>query len=203
MAASNELARAGRGNRLVLTHMAVTVMAIVIFAAGLIVGAMLVGVVGSNSERPAERQPNVATGRPGGYLVPAGRSPIPQPGETLGAAIKPGEFVERKNAATPPPPTGIVPWHQADRYVGQTITAEGTVINTHNTGKVCFLNFARDWHGQFYIVIFTEALGGWDQPPQIYFLNRKVRVTGQVHLHNGRPQIRVKSPSQITIVAAD
>jgi hypothetical protein len=139
--------------------------------------------------------------RPSGFLVPAGRSPIPQPGETFGTPIKAGEFVERKNTAAPaPPPTGIVPWHQADRYVGQTITAEGAVINTHSTGKVCFLNFARDWRGQFYVVIFSDALGGWDQPPQTYFLNRKVQVTGQVYLHDGRPQIRVKQPGQITLV---
>ena len=202
MTGSNESVRAGRGNRLLLMFMAMTVMAIVIFAAGLIAGMMLAGVVGTNNQRPTESEPPAAKDRPMSYRALAGRSPIPQPGETLGTAIKPGEFLDRQAAAAQPP-TGIVPWHQADRYMGQTITVEGTVINTHNTGKVCFLNFTRDWHGQFHIVIFAKAMGGWDQPPQVYFLNRKVRATGKVHRYEGRPQIRVNNSSQITIAAAD
>lgn len=202
MTGPNESIRVGRGNRPLLMFMAMTAMAIVIFATGLIAGMMLTGIVRTNNQSPTENEPPAAKDRPMGYRTPAGRSPIPQPDETLGTAIKPGEFLNRQVAAALPP-TGVVPWHQADRYMGQTITVEGTVINTHHTGKVCFLNFARDWRGQFHIVIFAKVIGGWDQPPQVYFLNRKVRATGKVYRFEGRPQIRINNSSQITIAATD
>ena len=94
----------------------------------------------------------------------------------------------------------VVPWHQAAKLVGQTITAEGTIVDGHNTGSVCFLNFSRDTQAGFYVIIYKEALNSWPKPPQEYFLNKKIRVTGQVYTYKDRAQIRVRDGKQIEVV---
>lgn len=169
------------------------------------------------------------------YIVPAGRSPIPQPGEditkpivaarlddrpgdTIGAIPLPDSFPRPSNgnggnghhappsaapARTAPSddttPSDIVPWGAAHNHMGRVITAQGEVVDTYNTGSVCFLNFDNSRRG-FYIIIFKDALGSWSQPPERYFLNKTVRVTGQVKEHKGRAQIQVKNPEQIRVV---
>ncbi len=99
-------------------------------------------------------------------------------------------------------PGTIIPWNQARRYLGQTITIEGKVVVAHQPRKkqVCFLNFTPKWRGRFYVILFKKALGHWDAPPQDYFLNKTIRVTGKIQHHNQTPQIRVTNPNQIQIV---
>ena len=135
------------------------------------------------------------------FITPAGRSPIPEPGETL---KKPLPYVrlipeaERKISSDPPP--GPIAWTQAHQYVGHRVTVTGTILVTNNIGKLCFLNFTKDWRGKFYCVIFDEAFDALPEPPETYFLNKPVRVTGEVTLHRGSPQIEIHEASQIEIV---
>lgn len=102
--------------------------------------------------------------------------------------------------AAPESRAPIVSWDKAERHIGATVAIEGKVIDAHDTGKVCFLNFSSDTRKSFYVVIFREANAGWPQPPQTYFLNKNVRVTGRVSTYEGRPQIRVRSANQIEIL---
>ena len=39
----------------------------------------------------------------------------------------------------------VVPWTEADRFYGKTVTIKGTIVNTYNSGKACFLNFHPDY----------------------------------------------------------
>ncbi|MCE9591270.1 MAG: hypothetical protein K8S99_12175 [Planctomycetes bacterium] len=157
-------------------------------------------------------QPNAAataTG-PATAIAPAngaaGRSPLPQPGETIAQPFPANRLDGQSADPTSPLPTTtirpppVVPWTLAAQHVDETVTVEGEVVDTYNTGTVCFLNFTRDKKGDFYIIIFQEALKGWPGPPQDYFLNKTIRVTGQVMPHNARTQIRVRNPSQIKLV---
>lgn len=151
--------------------------------------------------------PAVATSQgpnPSPSFTPAGRSAIPQPGETFAAPIPPqklnhGVTQTESPAAGAPEPKSIIPWTLAHQHVGQTITVEGRVIDTHNTGSVCFLNFVRD-RESFYIIIFKDSLNAWPQPPESHFLNKTIRVTGTVSERSGRTQIQVRQPSQIAVV---
>lgn len=147
--------------------------------------------------------------------APSNRSPIPAPGETITSPFparrldtpdassttssEPSRATAFPEAPAEIPAGQIVPWHQAPQFVGRTITVEGKVIDTHNTGTVCFLNFSND-RDTFYVILFEEVLGAWPQPPQDWFLNKTVRVTGQVYMQKGRPQIRVKNAGQITVM---
>ena len=151
------------------------------------------------AEAPAAQAP-LKRGQP--YMVAAGRSPIPNEGETFTEPIKAqrladdsGEKVERER------PDGPVGWGAAHNYVGMRITVEGTIVNTYNhKGNICFLNFHEDWRGKFYLPVFKEVFADLPEAPEKYFLNKTIRVTGKVKLHQNRPNIEIKSIKQIEIV---
>ncbi|MCX5662841.1 MAG: OB-fold nucleic acid binding domain-containing protein [Planctomycetota bacterium] len=154
-----------------------------------------------------------ATGNESGASSGGRTSPLAGRGENISAPIAPRRLGEA-GPTTKPSAGGatsgsstatasrapVVKWDAADRQIGATVAVEGKVIDAHDTGKVCFLNFTRETRGTFYVVIFREANAGWPQPPQTWFLNKTVRVTGRVTTYEGRPQIRVKAANQIEIV---
>ena len=156
---------------------------------------------------PATAQPR-GTHEP--YVVPAGRSPLPQPGETFERPIPPTYLVEFSPIAPhhagegfegqAPGPPPAVPWDEAADYVGQVVAAEGTIVSANNIGNLTFLNFHEQWQGKFYVVIFKEAYPTITGPPEEAYLGKTVRVTGRVDLHRGRPQIKVFDAEQIEVV---
>ncbi|MCS6842884.1 MAG: phospholipase D-like domain-containing protein, partial [Caldilineales bacterium] len=118
-----------------------------------------------------------------------------------------GYFLRDWNNAKPwagPQPTatlpagGIIRWDQAGSYLGQTVTVEGDVVDTYDTGKVTFLNFDQD--RTFTVVIFASAYPAFPERPEDLYYRKRVRVTGQVQLYRDRPEIIVESPGQIEIV---
>ncbi|MEO0129185.1 MAG: thermonuclease family protein [candidate division WOR-3 bacterium] len=97
-------------------------------------------------------------------------------------------------------PDEVISYLDANKYYGKIKTVEGTIVLTNNTGKVCFLNFHKDWKRHFTAVIFASDFDKFPKNPEDYYLNRKVRVTGLIKEYNGKPEIILKSPSQIQIV---
>lgn len=161
-------------------------------------------------EAPAKPDPTMAeaeallsAGKP--YLAVNGRSPIPAEGETIDKPIAAVRLLDEELVNMPevdaPPPGTIIPWTEAKKYLGHRITVEGTIVNTYNyNGNICFLNFDKDWQGKFYITSFKELFPELPEAPEDYFLNKKVRFTGKVLLHKGRPNIELRSPKQFEIV---
>lgn len=94
-----------------------------------------------------------------------------------------------------------ISWDEADKYYGQTITITGKIVGTHNTGKVCFLNFHQNWKKYFTAVIFTSDFDKFPSNPESHYLNKEVKVTGFVKEYQGKPEIILKDPSQIVIVS--
>ncbi|MEM1109147.1 MAG: OB-fold nucleic acid binding domain-containing protein [Planctomycetota bacterium] len=139
-------------------------------------------------------------GRP--YIVAAGRSPIPLAGETFREPIPFKRLVDdRGQGVKPKAPDGPVNWGAAHNYIGQRITVQGKIVNTYNhRGEVCFLNFSKDWRGKFYIPVFDEVFADLPEPPEDYFLNKTIHVTGTVTQHRNRPNIEVDNIRQIEIV---
>ncbi len=65
-------------------------------------------------------------------------------------------------------------------------------------GQPTFLNLGRAYPEQlFTAVIWGEDRGRWNFPPEEYYLTREICVTGRIGMHEGTPQIRVRSPDQI------
>ncbi len=94
----------------------------------------------------------------------------------------------------------VISWKEAEKFYGREVTVAGKVIETRNTGKVCFLNFHQDWKRTFTAVIFARNFGRFPSPPEILYLGHEVQVTGRVREYRHKPQIVVKAPSQIHIM---
>lgn len=94
---------------------------------------------------------------------------------------------------------GVISWQDAAQYYGQVKTVEGTVVDTHNSGKAVFLNFHPDWKTYFTAVIFASDFKKFPQPPEDYYLNKEVRVRGLIKEYQGKPEIIVENPSQIEV----
>ncbi|MEO0205625.1 MAG: thermonuclease family protein [candidate division WOR-3 bacterium] len=97
-------------------------------------------------------------------------------------------------------PDEVISYRDAEKYYGKIKTVEGVIVVANNTGKVCFLNFHKDWKRYFTAVIFASDFDRFPKNPEDYYLNRKVRITGLIKEYKGKPEIIVKSPTQIQIV---
>jgi hypothetical protein len=47
------------------------------------------------------------------------------------------------------------------------------------------------------VVIWGENRGNFSQPPEVYYLNKTIYVTGLIDSYEGVAQIEVTSPAQI------
>ncbi len=91
----------------------------------------------------------------------------------------------------------IVPDSEAAAHVGQPVTVEGLVASVHvSRSGIIFLNFGRPYPSQtFTAVIFRAAAGRFPEPRQ--WEHRRVRVTGEVRLYHGQPEIVLSAPNQL------
>ncbi len=99
-----------------------------------------------------------------------------------------------------PEKNSAISWRAADQYYGQVTTVEGVIVASNNTGKVCFLNFHEDWREYFTAVIFASDFAAFPPNPEDYYLNRRVRVHGLIKEYKGKPEIILKSASQIEVI---
>ena len=112
--------------------------------------------------------------------------------DTSGSAVK--IFPEKENKRE------RISWRDAHKHYGQIKTVEGKIVASNNTGKVCFLNFHKNWRKYFTAVIFSSDFDKFPRYPEDYYLNRTVQVSGLIKEYKGKPEIILKSPSQIEII---
>ncbi len=132
----------------------------------------------------------------------------PQPSKPVAAetdVATPAEEAEQQLQAwerldTPVEADVVVPWTEAADHLKQTIGVEGVIVDTYNSGRACFLNFTKQWQGEFYVAILGSNLNAFDEAPEKKFLNQRVRVVGKVKMYKGRPQIVVETPEHIQIL---
>ena len=128
--------------------------------------------------------------------------PTVAPAQPPAAPAQPSATSTPAAAQITPVPTevAVVPWQDAAQYYGQTVTVEGRVVETYNSGKVVFLNFHQDYRAYFKAVIFADDWDKFPAPPEELFMDKLVRVTGLVKQYQGAPEIIVEEPAQIEIV---
>jgi DNA/RNA endonuclease YhcR with UshA esterase domain len=148
-------------------------------------------------------QPNAADGHEPG---PGAGTPEPKVGETPTATDPQAEseslqeLIPWARLDLPPKADITVDWTEAKDYVGQVIAVEGTVIDTYNSGRACFLNFKQNAKDGFYLAILGSTVDDFQAPPEGYFLNKKVRAIGRVAIYKGRPQIVIESNKHLRIL---
>jgi len=98
-------------------------------------------------------------------------------------------------------PTGanVISANVAADYYGQNKIVQGLIVKTHNAGSACFLDFRLDYQNGFVGVIFASAFPAFPASPQDYYMNKEVRISGQITQYQGHPQIVINSPNQIEI----
>ncbi|MBU7046720.1 MAG: nuclease, partial [Theionarchaea archaeon] len=94
----------------------------------------------------------------------------------------------------------VITWRDADKYYNQYVIVEGTVVSTYNSGKVCFLNFDKNYQC-FTAVIFASDFPGFPFIPEVFYVGKKVYIIGIIKEYNGSPEIIVKTPDQIKIIS--
>ncbi len=96
--------------------------------------------------------------------------------------------------------TRVISWEDADKYYGMIVAVEGRIVATYNSGKACFLNFHRNWKRYFTAVIFKSDFHKFSVQPEEYYKDKKVRIKGTIKEYQGKPEIIIKSPSQIEVL---
>jgi micrococcal nuclease len=92
----------------------------------------------------------------------------------------------------------VITWKDAENYYNQYVIVEGIIVDTFNSGNVCFLNF--DTNQYFTAVIFASDFPGFPFIPEDFYLGKKVQIIGIIKEYRGSPEIIVKTPQQIRIL---
>lgn len=90
----------------------------------------------------------------------------------------------------------------AGKYLGRELIVEGKIVDTHRDLKsnTVFLNFEKPYPNQCFTgVIFSSNLYKFVQNPESYYLNKTVRIFGEVREHQGRSAIILETPQQIEV----
>ncbi len=99
-----------------------------------------------------------------------------------------------------------IPASEAAAHVGEKATVCGTVAGAAHfdrlRGEPTFLNFDRPYPAQsLTVVIWGENNRKFERPPHQLFSGKDICVTGTIETYKGKPQIEVRDPSQITVIA--
>ena len=90
------------------------------------------------------------------------------------------------------------------KFIGQQKTLCGTVASAHyatrSKGQPTFLNLNKPYPNQvFTVLIWGSDRGKFDKPPESLYSGKEICVTGMIQSYQGRPEIVVKEPAQITV----
>ena len=93
---------------------------------------------------------------------------------------------------------------EALKYHLQIRTVCGKIAGTQYAGKIkgqpTLLHMGKPYPEHvFTIVIWGADRGKFDGAPEDFYGGKEVCVTGMIVEHNGKPQIVVKDPSQMTV----
>ncbi|MGQ9666301.1 MAG: phospholipase D-like domain-containing protein [Anaerolineae bacterium] len=90
---------------------------------------------------------------------------------------------------------------QAGSYIGREMKVRLTVTHVYNSGKVIWLMGNADQEHNFKVVIFPSDYAKWPASPDQYYFGKTIRVHGLIKLYRGWPEIVVKDPGQIEVLA--
>ncbi len=94
----------------------------------------------------------------------------------------------------------VISYQQAQLFRGERVIVEGKIVDTAATDSVNYLNFSKDYQNSLSLVIFNRNLNKFDYQPAEYFLDKKIKVFGEVEYYKGSPQIIVDDPYDLIII---
>jgi len=93
----------------------------------------------------------------------------------------------------------VVPWEEAHRHEGEEVVVEGTIVRTHRTKTMLYLNFHANWKRYLTIVLFAKDLPRFPGNPAADYKGKKIRVRGEVKIYKGRPEMVLRDPANIAV----
>ncbi len=98
----------------------------------------------------------------------------------------------------------IVSAKEAARYSGKTITVCDIIYDgifmSKSGGQPTFLNVGGAYPNSLMIVvIWGQDRKGFKYKPEEFYRNKKVCITGEIKMFNGKPEIVVERPQQIRL----
>lgn len=103
-------------------------------------------------------------------------------------------------------PNGAINWSEAGKYVGQTKTFYGTVVETNfassSKGMPTFLDIGVAYPDvkRLSLVVWGEDRGNFSGSLESLYKGKTIAVTGEVYKYDGINRIEVSSPSQIKVL---
>jgi len=99
-----------------------------------------------------------------------------------------------------PPDAGlpVIEWKDAGEYIGKNVIVQGKIVQTRNIGRICFLNF--DMSRSFTAIVREAAYPNFPEPPEQLYDQKIVRLRGLISEYNGKPQLELVKPDQVTIL---
>jgi micrococcal nuclease len=90
---------------------------------------------------------------------------------------------------------------QAGNYYGKEVIIEGRIVAAYRSKtNTVFLNFEKPYPNQCFTgVIFSSNQYKFVQSPEEYYLNKSVRIRGEIKEYQGKPEIILENPNQIEI----
>jgi len=90
----------------------------------------------------------------------------------------------------------------AINHIGEEATVCGTVASTkyatRSNKQPTFLNLNRPFPNHiFTVLIWGSDRSKFSNPPEVYYNNKKICVSGKIIQYKGTPEIIVMNPSQI------
>jgi len=94
----------------------------------------------------------------------------------------------------------VVAWQEAAAHVGEIVTLDGVVAAVRTTPDAWYLEFAPDDPHAAHVVLVLGLLSSVPRAPERLYANRRVRASGLLRRFQGRPEMVLKSVSQIEVV---
>jgi len=93
-----------------------------------------------------------------------------------------------------------IAWKDAAQYLGKYVETEGVIVSSYDSGKVCYLNFDKNYKETLSLIIFSSNMDRFPAKPDKYYLNKKVKVEGRIKDYKGRLEIVLGSSDQIKVL---
>lgn len=96
-------------------------------------------------------------------------------------------------------PVAVISPLEAGDYIGKTVTVKGFIADVYKNEKVAYLNFVEKFpRNPFTAVIFASSFDLFGDVD--LYKTKNVEVTGLVSIYKNKPQIILKSKTQIKII---
>jgi hypothetical protein len=100
-------------------------------------------------------------------------------------------------------PSYAITWDEAKYHYGERTTVCGPVVSTKwasgSKGQPTFLNIGKPYPDpdRFTVVIWVDYRANFPSPPEVYYKDKTICVTGLIIEYSGSPEIEVQDPFQI------